>query len=158
MVACLKRLIRRQFDVDGATSGEEALERLERFDPDVVISEGRMARMSGRELLRQVRERRPESLRMLMSGWVEPSEIAAVAPDRTANCHLAKPFAADDLLSTIRELLEERARPDASSGSAGNPAPGAAAPQPGGAVTACPAQEPSATSEDAASEDDRIGG
>jgi CheY-like chemotaxis protein len=107
---CLRRLLRRHFEVEVATSGEEALEKLERFDPDVVISDYRMAKMSGRDLLRQVRERQPDALRVLMSGWAEPQAIESSVRDRTANRVLAKPFPPDDLVSAIREFLAERAR------------------------------------------------
>lgn len=102
---CLRRLLRRHFEVEVATSGEEALEKLAGFVPDVVISDYRMAKMSGRELLRQVRERRPEALRVLMSGWAEPSAIETSVRDRTANRVLAKPFPPDDLIAAIREFL-----------------------------------------------------
>jgi DNA-binding response OmpR family regulator len=108
VVNCLRRLVRRQFEVETATSPEEALDKLERFDPDVVISESRMMRMSGRELLRRVRNRRPETLRVMMSGWVDPSDTWG--DDRTANRYLNKPFETGDLLTAIRELLNERAR------------------------------------------------
>jgi len=106
---CLRRLLRRHFEVEVATSGEEALEKLAGFDPHVVISDYRMAKMSGRDLLRQVRERQPDALRVLMSGWAEPSAIETSVRDRTANRVLNKPFPPDDLVSAIREFLAERA-------------------------------------------------
>lgn len=112
VVNCLRRLIRRYYEVDVALSGEEALEKLEQFDPHVVISDYRMAKMSGRELLRQVRTRRPSAVRVLISGWAEPSAIETTVSERTANRYLAKPFESSDLLTAIRELLEERAQED----------------------------------------------
>jgi len=104
----LERLVRRYFDVDVATSGEEALEKLERFDPDVVITDCRMAKLSGTDLLRLVRKRCPAALRMLMSAWAELDVVETAIRDNTANRYLAKPFAASDLLGTIRDLLDER--------------------------------------------------
>jgi CheY-like chemotaxis protein len=111
---CLRRLLRRHFEVEVATSGEEALEKLEGFDPHVVISDYRMAKMSGRDLLRQVRTRQPDALRVLMSGWAEPSAIETSVRDRTANRVLNKPFPPDDLVSAIREFIAERAAQAAS--------------------------------------------
>src|ERR1041384_4851039 len=119
---CLRRLLRRHFDVEVATSGEEALEKLEGFDPDVVISDYRMARMSGRDLLRQVRTRQPDALRVLMSGWAEPAAIETSVRDRTANRVLNKPFPPDDLVSALREFLPERAAQPASDPHLGKPA------------------------------------
>ncbi len=121
VVNSLRRLIRREFEVDVATSVEAALEKLEQFDPDVVISESRMLRMSGRDLLRRVRQERPQTLRLLMSGWLEPWEHAESQPDRTVNRCMAKPFESNDLLAAIHELLADRASPPASD----------AAPEPG---------------------------
>jgi FixJ family two-component response regulator len=69
-----------------------------------------MAPMSGRDLLRQVRERRPDALRVLMSGWADPGAIDTSVKDGTANRFLAKPFESAVLLATLRELLDARAR------------------------------------------------
>ncbi|TMQ11410.1 MAG: response regulator [Deltaproteobacteria bacterium] len=54
VVNCLRRLLRRYFQIEVATSGEEALEKLDGFGPDIVISDFRMATMSGHDLLRRV--------------------------------------------------------------------------------------------------------
>jgi DNA-binding response OmpR family regulator len=104
----LERLVRRHFDVDVATSGEEALEKLECFDPDVVVTDCRMAKLSGPELLRLVRKRCPEALRVLMSAWAELDVVETAIRDNTANHYLAKPFPPGDLLTAIRNLLDER--------------------------------------------------
>ena len=108
VVQCLRRLVRRHFEVETATTPEEALAKLVSFDPHAVIAEQRLMRMSGRELLRRVRSQRPDTLRVMMSGWCDPSETWG--RDRTANRYLAKPFETEDLLTAIHELLAERAR------------------------------------------------
>jgi DNA-binding NtrC family response regulator len=107
---CLRRLLRRHFQVEIACSGEEALQRLERFDADVVVSDFRMAEMSGRELLCRVHERRPDAIRVLMSGWADPMAVDSSVHDGTANRFLFKPFATDDLRAAIQDLLDQRSK------------------------------------------------
>lgn len=74
--------IRRQFraqkndwNMRFASSGTEALEMLEVQHADVVVSDMRMPGMSGATLLNQVRERWPETVRFILSGQTDQSEL-----------------------------------------------------------------------------------
>src|SRR2546426_6673369 len=46
------------YEVEAAPDGVEALEKIPSFDPAVIISDLRMPRMGGMELLKQVRDSR----------------------------------------------------------------------------------------------------
>ncbi len=74
--------LRRQFRVKKsswvmrfAISGAEALELLEQTPADVVVTDMRMPGMSGAVLLSQVRERWPETIRFVLSGQTDQSEL-----------------------------------------------------------------------------------
>lgn len=54
-----------------ATSGEDALEQLVKIKFDLVITDYRMPRMDGIELTRKVREIRPDTPVIMLSGYAE---------------------------------------------------------------------------------------
>ena len=58
-----------------AENGALALEFVKRFGIHVVVSDQRMPSMTGVELLRQVKELSPNSVRMLLTGY---SDLAAI--------------------------------------------------------------------------------
>ena len=89
-----------QWDMTFCTSGEEALEVMQRDAPfDVVISDMRMPRMDGAEFLSIVRQRNPETIRVILSGYAETESILrTVGP---AHIYLAKPCGAEALQGAI---------------------------------------------------------
>lgn len=76
----LKLHLRRQYEVQTATSGQAALDLLQQEASfAVVLSDMRMPGMDGVALLSQVRQRHPDTVRMLLTGQADlPSAIAAV--------------------------------------------------------------------------------
>lgn len=64
----MQRVLRREFEVQVAANGAEALARFAEFRPDVVISNSSMPGMSGCELLAEVRRRDPKCEALLVSG------------------------------------------------------------------------------------------
>lgn len=91
-----------------ATSGEEALERLQADSFDLVISDvGMGAGMNGWELAQQVQQRWPQVRFVLATGWgaqIEPAEARAKGVEAV----IAKPYRIADL-----ERLLTAARPSA---------------------------------------------
>ena len=60
------------FQVHSAGNGQEGLDLFERFDFEVVVTDFRMPVMTGLELIRLIRERKPHVRVVLVSGLVEP--------------------------------------------------------------------------------------
>ncbi len=74
--------LRRQFrsqrsnwDMRFASSGEEALKMLDEEPANVVVSDMRMPGMCGAELLKSVRENWPDTVRFVLSGQTDQSEL-----------------------------------------------------------------------------------
>jgi len=82
-------------EVRTAPSAEAALAVLDGFTPDVVVSDHRMAGMTGVELLRVVAARFPQARRVLLSGYVDIEVGDGVI------C-VAKPYVAAELLAACR--------------------------------------------------------
>ncbi|MCB9880109.1 MAG: sigma-54-dependent Fis family transcriptional regulator, partial [Planctomycetes bacterium] len=101
------------FTVTEAGDGEEALQRLEELDragtpPDVVLSDMRMPRRSGLELLHQLRRDRPDLPLVLLSA-VEDLATAVDAIKEGAFDYQAKPFDEARLVLAVRRAAEQHA-------------------------------------------------
>jgi len=72
------RVLRRRFDLEVAQGGAEALESLARSGPfAVIVSDMRMPGMDGVELLAQVRERFPDTTRIMLTGNADQATAMA---------------------------------------------------------------------------------
>lgn len=104
----LKRQLRKKVEVETATSGREALALIDRSQPfAVVVSDMRMPEMNGSQFLEQVRQRSPDTVRMILSGQAEiESTIAAVNLGQIFR-FLTKPCATEALLAALDSGIEQ---------------------------------------------------
>lgn len=98
-----------EYDVFFAQSGKEALSILENNSIDLVISDMRMPLMDGRTLLKTVKEKYPDTLRMMLSGYADKNEVIKALIDGSAIIYLLKPWNHEELLKSIEGLFETRA-------------------------------------------------
>jgi two-component system response regulator VicR len=104
----LKRLLRAEYEVETATSGEEGLQLLDGYRPDVVISDFRMPGMNGAAFLAEVRRRAPSSLRFILSGYADLDSVLASVNEGEI-CHfLRKPWDQAELLGLLRRMIASR--------------------------------------------------
>jgi len=101
LVATAALLSREGYVIRTARDGFEALAALRGSIPDVLISDLKMANMSGFELLGVVRKRFPAMAVIAKSGEFIPGSLPAVLADR----YLQKNGGAGELLETIGELI-----------------------------------------------------
>jgi YesN/AraC family two-component response regulator len=106
----LTRTLRREgWDLHLASSGAEALEILERVPVDLVLTDQRMPGMTGLELIKAVRERYPQVMRVILTGYAEFETIKAAVNEAEIFRFLTKPWDAEDLRLTLRSAAERRA-------------------------------------------------
>lgn len=97
----------RGFHVGTATSGPEALRKLQEEPYDVVVLDVRMPGMSGIEALKEIKTRRPNVEVLILTGHA--SVDAAVEIMRLGGCeYLLKPCSIDELADRIESALERR--------------------------------------------------
>ena len=98
----LRRMLnpmRHEWDMVFAESGQEALAMLAQAPCDVIVSDMRMPGMDGTQLLTQVMERFPLTVRIILSGYADSSMVLkAVGP---VHQYLAKPCDAATLQVTV---------------------------------------------------------
>lgn len=92
-----------------ASNGEEALQLVEKFDPDLIILDVLMPKLDGREVLRQLRHSGNWIPIILLTQVGESSE-RAMALEEGADDYLNKPFDPHELIARMRAVLR-RARP-----------------------------------------------
>jgi HD-like signal output (HDOD) protein/CheY-like chemotaxis protein len=91
-----------------AQDGQEALEILACQNIDIIISDMRMPKMNGQQLLRKVKELYPTTIRLILSGYAEEKEITKAILDGSSKLYLLKPWDTQFLVKTIRQLLDVR--------------------------------------------------
>jgi HD-like signal output (HDOD) protein len=110
----LRRMLhdqRREWQMEFVGSGAEAVARVDSWAPDVVVTDMRMPGMDGSAVLREVRQRRPEALRVVLSGQTEWNGQAQSVED--AHQFLLKPCEKTQLKEAIqRSERMERLVPD----------------------------------------------
>jgi two-component system response regulator AtoC len=104
--ALIQALKREKYHVEGATSATEALRKLTEKNYDLVITDIRMERMDGMELMRQVRVRWPDTLVIVMTAFAS-IDTAIRSIHEGAYDYLSKPYEVDDLRLTVRRALEQ---------------------------------------------------
>jgi len=92
------------FAVHEAGNAAEALQYMDTSAPDMIVSDVRMPGESGLDLLRRVREARPELPFLLVTAFADVRE-AVDALKLGAVDYLAKPVDLDELLAAVRDTL-----------------------------------------------------
>lgn len=97
-------LERSGFEVLTAADGERALDSLARQRPDLVVLDVVMPRLSGREVLRQLRQHN-DWLPVILLTQVGDASERAMALEEGADDYLNKPFDAHELVARIKSVL-----------------------------------------------------
>ena len=102
-----ERLMDEGFEVVEAASGEAALEQLQGFAFDVIISDLRLPGIDGREVIDAALERYPGILAIVVTGYATVKDAVDIIK-RGAADFVAKPFQFDELLHVINSAREQQ--------------------------------------------------
>jgi DNA-binding NtrC family response regulator len=110
MLDFLERVFRREYEVSRAQSVEEAERALAKDGSyDVVITDRRMPRRSGLELLEIVSRACPKAVRILLTGYAESLVNEKVAQWQLVDAWVSKPIDSAALKAAIAEAKARRA-------------------------------------------------
>lgn len=102
ILSALRRLLRQDgYQITAETTPEAALVRLQAEPFDVIISDQRMPSMTGVEFLRRAKQTRPETMRIVLSGYTELESVTSAINEGAVYKFLTKPW--DDAL--LREQV-----------------------------------------------------
>ena len=100
------------YDVDTASNGREALDKLQHTAYDLIISDLRMPELDGPGLCRALEERRSDTLtRFIFLTTPDSSDAHDAFLARTGVPALTKPVALDDLHSIVERMIGSSSRP-----------------------------------------------
>ena len=103
----LKRLLRSEsYQSIFAQSGQEALDLLERKRVDVIITDLGMPEMDGMTLLKQVKEKYPDIIRLILSGQSDSDSIFNAINKGNIYQYILKPWDNKDLKLTVRQAID----------------------------------------------------
>ncbi|MDI5935164.1 ATPase, T2SS/T4P/T4SS family [Halomonas kalidii] len=108
ILSALRRVFHREnYALLFADSAEQALAILEENSVEVIISDFKMPGMDGNELLRIVRERWPQTLRIMLTGYANSEVVMGSMRDGAVYRFNLKPWNDDDLRLTVALALEQ---------------------------------------------------
>jgi response regulator RpfG family c-di-GMP phosphodiesterase len=100
-------LLRREFRVLKATSAEEGYQLMQREEVHIIMTDQRMPRITGVELLSKVTARHPHAVRMLFTGFADLESIVAAINQGHVFQFLRKPWQPEELIDAVRQAAVE---------------------------------------------------
>lgn len=91
------------YGVRSAGDGQEALDEMKNWPPDLLITDLRMPNIDGLELCRRVRETSRIPIIVLSVKGEEPIKVEAL--DAGADDYITKPFSVNELMARVRAAL-----------------------------------------------------
>jgi two-component system response regulator HupR/HoxA len=102
----LERILDEYFDVHSANNIAEANAILEREWIQVVLCDQRMPDMTGVEFCAEIRERWPEIIRMIMSGYTDSEDIISAINEGGIYQYISKPWHPEDVILKLNNAVE----------------------------------------------------
>ena len=100
-------LLRREFRVLKASSAEEGYRLLQDEEVHIIMTDQRMPKISGVELLAKVKSRYPQAVRMLFTGFADLESVIAAINQGHIFGFLKKPWHPEDLENAVRQAAAE---------------------------------------------------
>lgn len=108
LLAACERSYRRRFQMDTAEGGEAGLKKIQETGPyAVVISDRQMPGMDGIQFLSLVRQRAPDTVRIMLTGNVDLEHAVRVVNEGNIFRFLIKPCPPDILTKAIEDALSQ---------------------------------------------------
>ncbi|HEX9022808.1 MAG TPA: ATPase, T2SS/T4P/T4SS family [Geobacteraceae bacterium] len=104
----LRRIfLEENYQIFTASSAEKALAIMEKARVHLVISDHRMPGMTGAELLKEVKQRWPETIRIMLTGFADVQSIMGAVKDGAVYKFITKPWNDEDLRLTVSLALQQ---------------------------------------------------
>jgi response regulator RpfG family c-di-GMP phosphodiesterase len=100
-------LLRREFRVLRAKNADEGFKLMRENEVHIIMTDQRMPKVTGVELLSQIRQGHPHAVRMLFTGYADLDSIIAAINQGHIFKFLKKPWQPADLEEAVREAALE---------------------------------------------------
>lgn len=107
LLLSLQGLLRQEFQLHIANDGPAALEIIRAHTIQIVMSDQRMPGMSGDELLAQIAEQSPNTVRILLTGYADIQDVIRALNTGGLFRYLTKPWDLDELMNVLQLAVEQ---------------------------------------------------
>ncbi|WP_018125673.1 HD domain-containing phosphohydrolase [Desulfovibrio oxyclinae] len=108
ILASFRRSLGRKFSIDLAQGPEEALEKIQKNDPyAVVVSDLKMPKMNGIDLLTRVKSISPDTVRVILTGHANLDSAISAVNEGSVFRFLTKPCDTDILVKTVNASIKQ---------------------------------------------------
>ena len=102
----LEKMFCNEYEVITAGDAFEGLEILKKNNISLIISDQRMPGMTGVELFEKTRLMFPQIIRILLSGYIEKSDLQHALENELIQQFVSKPWSVKELKTLVAEALE----------------------------------------------------
>ncbi len=95
------------YTIHTASNGNEALELLDKKKIHLIVSDHRMPGMTGAQLLRLIKQRWPEIIRIMLTGYADVQSIMGAVNEGAVYKFITKPWNDEDLRLTVSLALQQ---------------------------------------------------
>ena len=103
-------LLRREFRVLKAHSAQEGMDVMRDEEVHIIMTDQRMPKITGVELLTKIKARNPNAVRMLFTGYADVESIIAAINQGHIYQFIRKPWQPDELQNAVRQAAAEYER------------------------------------------------
>ncbi len=104
ILKALQRVLRREgYHILSTTDPTEALKIASKELPSVIVSDQKMPRMSGSELLSQVKDISPDTVRIMLTGYADMQSALSAINEGQVFRFISKPWNDDELREVLRQ-------------------------------------------------------
>ena len=100
-------LLRREFRVLKATSGQEAFRLLQEEEIHLIMTDQRMPQITGVEFLTKAKAKNPHAIRMLFTGYADLEAVISAINQGHVFQFLKKPWQPEELEGAVRQAAQE---------------------------------------------------
>jgi DNA-binding NtrC family response regulator len=100
-------LLRREFRVLKAGNARDGFQLMQEEEVHIIMTDQRMPRTTGVELLAEAKVRNPQAVRMLFTGYTDLESVIAAINEGHVYKFLKKPWQPEELLAAVRAAASE---------------------------------------------------
>src|SRR5262245_35820531 len=107
MLPTLRALLAAESTVFTASDADQAQQSLAEHTIDILLTDQRMPRRTGVELLEWAKDASPHTIRLLMTGYSELEDAVEAINKGSVYYYLLKPWRTEDLIQVLRNAADK---------------------------------------------------
>jgi DNA-binding response OmpR family regulator len=104
------KLQKEGYEVMSTSDGREAVEKIDAYDPDIVVTDLMMPYISGLEIVSIVRKKTHKKIGVIMLTAMEQEKVVMEAFELGVDDYVTKPFGLNELVIRVKKLAMQLGR------------------------------------------------